>query len=145
MGKELEGIHHAQMAAPSGPDWALDFMQQSGPAQQQQHREFHNDAQFQEFENVFRNAQQQQGPQLGGMSRLYLKGGVLLPRVLSFGQIDPQPNAMCTLSFWNCVFVKCDVSTYPSPTLPPLSFLSSHFLVVESQFDRRLAGRVCGV
>ncbi|KAF9272895.1 hypothetical protein BGZ68_001995 [Mortierella alpina] len=67
MGKELEGIHHAQMAAPSGPDWALDFMQQSGPAQQQQHREFHNDAQFQEFENVFRNAQQQQqGPQLGG-------------------------------------------------------------------------------
>ncbi|KAF9576067.1 hypothetical protein EC968_000134 [Mortierella alpina] len=67
MGKELEGIHHAQMAAPSGPDWALDFMQQSGPAQQQQHREFHNDAQFQEFENVFRNAQQQQqGPQLAG-------------------------------------------------------------------------------
>ncbi|CAO3563844.1 unnamed protein product [Mortierella alpina] len=67
MGKELEGIHHAQLAAPSGPDWALDFMQQSGPAQQQQHREFHNDAQFQEFENVFRNAQQQpQGPQLGG-------------------------------------------------------------------------------
>lgn len=73
MGKELEGIHqqqqqhhHAQIASPAGPDWALDFMQQSGPGPQQ-HREFHNDAQFQEFENVFRNAQQQQqGPQHGG-------------------------------------------------------------------------------
>ncbi|KAG0211691.1 hypothetical protein BGX28_007585 [Mortierella sp. GBA30] len=72
MGKELEGIHlqqqhhhQAQIPASSGPDWALDFMQQNGP-QQHQHREFHNDAQFQEFENVFRNAQQQQGPQLGG-------------------------------------------------------------------------------
>ncbi|KAK3823748.1 MAG: hypothetical protein JOS17DRAFT_753272 [Linnemannia elongata] len=72
MGKELEGIHqqqqqhhHAQIASPAGPDWALDFMQQSGPGPQQ-HREFHNDAQFQEFENVFRNAQQQQqGPQHG--------------------------------------------------------------------------------
>lgn len=74
MGKELEGIHqqqqqhhHAQIASPAGPDWALDFMQQSGPGPQQ-HREFHNDAQFQEFENVFRSAQQQQqqGPQHGG-------------------------------------------------------------------------------
>ncbi|KAI1311056.1 hypothetical protein EDD11_003563 [Mortierella claussenii] len=67
MGKELEAMHHGQIvAAPTGPDWAHDFMQQNG---RQQHREFHNDAQFQEFENVFRNAQQQhqqQGPQLGG-------------------------------------------------------------------------------
>ncbi|KAF9176805.1 hypothetical protein BGZ51_009475 [Haplosporangium sp. Z 767] len=62
MGKELEGIHlqqqhqqhHGQIAAPAGPDWALDFMQQNGP---QQH--LPNEAQFQEFENVFRNAQQQ--------------------------------------------------------------------------------------
>ncbi|KAG0041157.1 hypothetical protein BGZ83_002231, partial [Gryganskiella cystojenkinii] len=67
MGKELEGIHHQQqhrapIAAPGGnADWALDFMQQGGP-QQQHHPEFHNDAQFQEFENVFRNAQQQHQP-----------------------------------------------------------------------------------
>ncbi|KAG0363882.1 hypothetical protein BGZ54_007973 [Gamsiella multidivaricata] len=70
MNKELEGIsHHQQIAAPAGPDWALDFMQHNGGPQQHQHREFHEDAQFQEFENVFQNAQQQQqlqGPQLGG-------------------------------------------------------------------------------
>ncbi|KAF8976593.1 hypothetical protein BGZ46_008129, partial [Entomortierella lignicola] len=66
MGKELEGIHHGQIVAPpGGPDWALDFMHHNGP--QQHHRELHNDAQFQEFENVFRNAQQQQhGPQHTG-------------------------------------------------------------------------------
>ncbi|KAF8937591.1 hypothetical protein EDD21DRAFT_316632 [Dissophora ornata] len=67
MNKELEGIHHGQIVpAPTGPDWALDFMQQNGGPQQR--HEFQNDAQFQEFENVFRNAQQQhqQGPHLEG-------------------------------------------------------------------------------
>ncbi|KAF9106322.1 hypothetical protein BGX27_009211 [Mortierella sp. AM989] len=67
MGKELQGIHHGQIAtAPAGPDWALDFMQHNG-GPQQLHRELHNEAQFQEFENVFRNAQQQhRGPQQAG-------------------------------------------------------------------------------
>ncbi|KAF9171775.1 hypothetical protein BGX21_009807 [Mortierella sp. AD011] len=66
MSKELEGIHHGQIAAaPTGPDWALDFMQHNG-GPQQFHRELHNDTQFQEFENVFRNAQQHQGPQHSG-------------------------------------------------------------------------------
>ncbi|KAG0090755.1 hypothetical protein BGZ93_009147 [Podila epicladia] len=67
MNKELDGIHQhrAPITAPGGPDWALDFMQQNGPLQQQ--HTFHNDAQFQEFENVFRSAQQQpHGPQIGG-------------------------------------------------------------------------------
>ena len=64
MGKELDGMHQqhhrAPIAAPGGADWAMDFMQQS--PLQQQHPEFHNDTQFQEFENVFRNAQLQQQP-----------------------------------------------------------------------------------
>lgn len=70
MGKELEGIHQqhhvAHPAGPTGPDWALDFMQQKG----MRHQELHGDPQFQEFENVYRNAQQQQGPQLGGKEGL---------------------------------------------------------------------------
>ncbi|KAG0314674.1 Peroxisomal membrane signal receptor PTS1 [Dissophora globulifera] len=66
MGKELEAIHHSQtMPGPTGPDWALDFMQQSGGPLQHQRHEFHNDGQFQEFEDVFRNAQQQQHTQQG--------------------------------------------------------------------------------
>ncbi|KAF9915224.1 hypothetical protein BX616_006630 [Lobosporangium transversale] len=68
MGKELEGIHHAQIVpAPMGPDWALDFMQQNARSQHIP-PEFHNDTQLQEFESVFRNAQQQHQyqPQIGG-------------------------------------------------------------------------------
>ncbi|KAF9959867.1 hypothetical protein BGZ65_013030, partial [Modicella reniformis] len=69
MNKELVGIHHQQQhhaahPAQAGPDWARDFMQQNH--HQQLHREPHNDTQFQEFESAFRNAQQQQAPQLGG-------------------------------------------------------------------------------
>ncbi|KAF9432009.1 hypothetical protein BGZ76_011410 [Entomortierella beljakovae] len=59
MNKELGNIHHGQhAAAPVGPDWALDFMQTNGGPQL--HGELHNDAQFQDFENAFRNAQHQQ-------------------------------------------------------------------------------------
>ncbi|KAF9972379.1 hypothetical protein BGZ73_004528 [Actinomortierella ambigua] len=61
MGKELDAIHHhpSPVTASAGPaDWAQDFMRQNSGPQQHHPTAFHGDAQFEEFESAFRNAQQ---------------------------------------------------------------------------------------
>jgi hypothetical protein len=82
MGKELGNIHHTHpgslqlnMPAPSGEDWALNFIQQSSELIQP-HPEFPHE--FEEFEKVFGNIQQQRLSHHQEMNHDFNEGTVII-------------------------------------------------------------------